>query len=168
MQQGLQCFVQRGSFAQLRLYNRPAILMLTDDSGASHQIVLSGLGDELARIELNGPRAVRIADLSRYWFGDFLLLWRPGTSAPKPLSLGMRGDAVRQLRERLERLRGVKSAEPTSDLFDAQLGELVRDFQRTHRLTVDGIAGLQTLVVLNSASAEPHTPVLLASNEHGS
>jgi general secretion pathway protein A len=168
VQQGLQCFVQRGSLAQLRLYNRPAILMLTDDSGASHQIVLSGLGDELARIELNGSHAVRIADLTRYWFGDFLLLWRPGIAAPKPLSLGMRGDDVRQLRERLERLRGVKLSEPESDLFDAQLGELVRDFQRAHRLTVDGIAGLQTLVVLNGASAEPHTPVLLASDVHGS
>ncbi len=168
VQQGLQCFVQRGSLAQLRLYNRPAILMLTDDSGAPRQIVLSGLGDELARIELNGSHAVRIADLTRYWFGDFVLLWRPGISPPKPLSLGMRGDDVRQLRERLERLRGVKSSEPASDLFDAQLGELVRDFQRTHRLTVDGIAGLQTLVVLNSASAEPHTPLLLASDVHGS
>ncbi len=168
VQQGLQCFVQRGSLAQLRLYNRPAILMLTDDSGEPRQVVLSELGDELAQIELNGSHAVRIADLTRYWFGDFLLLWRPGISAPKALSLGMRGADVRQLRERLERLRGVKSPEPASDLFDAQLGELVRDFQRTHRLTVDGIAGLQTLVVLNSASAEPHTPLLLASDVHGS
>jgi general secretion pathway protein A len=168
VQQGLQCFVQRGSLAQLRLYNRPAILMLNDDAGMPHQVVLSGLGNELARIDLGGPHAVRIGDLSRYWFGDFVLLWRPETHPPKALSLGMRGDDVRQLRERLERLRGVKSTEPASDLFDAQLGQLVRDFQRTHRLEVDGIAGLQTLVVLNSATAEPHTPLLLASNLRGS
>ncbi len=168
LQQGLQCFVQRGSLAQLRLYNRPAILMLNDDAGMPHQVVLSALGDELARIDLDGPHAVRISDLSRYWFGDFVLLWRPTTHPPKALSIGMRGDDVRQLRERLERLSGVKSAEPASDLFDAQLGQLVREFQRAHRLDVDGIAGLETLVVLNSATAEPHTPVLLASNLHGS
>ncbi len=167
-QQGLQCFIRRGSLAELRLYNRPAILMLSDDAGKPHQVVLSGLGDELARIDLDGPHAVRIADLSRYWFGDFVLLWRPSTLPPKALSLGMRGDDVRQLRERLERLRGLKSSEPASDLFDAELGQLVRDFQRSHRLEVDGIAGLQTLVVLNSATAEPHTPLLLASNLHGS
>ncbi len=167
-QQGLQCFIRRGSLAELRVYNRPAILMLNDDAGMSHQVVLSGLGDELARIDLGGPHAVRIADLSRYWFGDFVLLWRPATLPPKALSLGMRGDDVRQLRERLERLQGVKSSEPASDLFDAQLGQLVRDFQRSHRLEVDGIAGLRTLLVLNSATAEPHTPVLLASNLHGS
>ncbi len=167
-QQGLQCFIRRGSLAELRVYNRPAILMLSDDAGMSHQVVLSGLGDELARIDLGGPHSVRIADLSRYWFGDFVLLWRPATLPPKALSFGMRGDDVRQLRERLERLQGVKSSEPASDLFDAELGQLVRNFQRSHRLEVDGIAGLRTLLVLNSATAEPHTPVLLASNLHGS
>ncbi len=41
--QGLHCLMQRGSLAQLRLLNRPAILMLSDDSGTSYQVVLRGL-----------------------------------------------------------------------------------------------------------------------------
>jgi general secretion pathway protein A len=167
-QQGLECFVQHGSLAQLRLYNRPAILMLDDDAGNSHQVVLSGLDDAQARVDLGGAHTVGLLELSRYWFGDFVLLWRPRTRPIKPLSLGMRGEEVRELREHLERLRGVKTSDPESDVFDAELGHLVREFQRTHRLAVDGVAGLQTLVVLNSATAEPHTPVLLASNVHGS
>jgi general secretion pathway protein A len=168
LQQGLECFVQHGSLAQLRLYNRPAILMLSDDSGASHQVVLSGLDDAQARVDLGGTHSVGLLDLSRYWFGDFVLLWRPTTHHLKPLSLGMRGAEVRELREHLERLRGVKPSAPASDLFDAELGQLVREFQRKHRLAVDGVAGVQTLVVLNSATAEPHTPVLFAANVHGS
>ncbi|MGH8149035.1 MAG: AAA family ATPase [Steroidobacteraceae bacterium] len=168
LQQGLQCFVQRGSLAQLRLYNRPAILMLRDGSGMPHQVVLSGLGDDLARVDLGGPHVVPIADLSRDWFGDFVLLWRPSSQPLKPLSMGMRGEDVRELREHLERLQGIKSTPPTSDLFDAALGLLVRNFQRSHRLVVDGIAGVQTLVVLNGAAPGPHSPVLLASNTHGS
>ncbi len=168
LQQGLECFVRKGSLAQLRLYNRPAILVLNDDAGVSHQVVLSGLDDERARIDLGGSHAVPIAELSRYWFGDFVLLWRPETRHPKALSLGMRGDDVRQLREQLDRLKGIRSSEPQSDVFDAALAQLVREFQRTHRLAVDGVAGVQTLVVLNSATAEPHTPLLLAANVHGS
>jgi len=168
LQQGLECFVQKGSLAQLRLYNRPAILVLSDDAGASHQVVLSGLDDERARIDLGGAQAVPIAELSRYWFGDFVLLWRPQMLHPKPLSLGMRGEEVRQLRERLDRLKGTHVSDPDSDVFDAELAQLVREFQRTHRLVVDGVAGVQTLVVLNSATAEPHTPLLLAANVHGS
>src|SRR5262249_44904035 len=105
-QQGLECFVQRGSLAQLRLYNRPAILMLNDDAGAAHQVVLSALDDEQARVDLGGIRKIGIGELSRYWFGDFVLLWRPDTHTLKPLSLGMRGEDVRQLRLSLERIAG--------------------------------------------------------------
>ncbi|MGH8260873.1 MAG: ExeA family protein, partial [Steroidobacteraceae bacterium] len=121
LQQGLECFVQKGSLAQLRLYNRPAILMLSDDAGASHQVVLSRLDDERALIDLDGPHAIPIAELARYWYGDFVLLWRPETRHLKALSLGMRGDDVRQLRERLERLDGIQASGPSSDVFDAGL-----------------------------------------------
>ena len=38
-----------------------------------------------------------IGELSRYWFGDFVMLWRPATENVKPLSVGMRGADVRWL-----------------------------------------------------------------------
>lgn len=37
---------------------------------------------------------------------------------------------------------------------------MVRDFQRSHRLVVDGIAGVQTQLVLDSAIGVPGTPTL--------
>jgi general secretion pathway protein A len=162
--------VQRGSFAQLRIYNRPAILLLSDDLGVSHQVVLSGLTDERARIVLGDTaQEIGIAELSRYWFGDFVLLWKPGVRAVKPLSFGMRGEEVRRLRENLQQLQGVDSKQPVSDLYDAELSTLVRDFQRQHRLQVDGVAGLQTLVVLNSATAGAESPLLQSpAPAHGS
>ena len=168
-QQGLECLVQRGSFGQLRVYNRPAILMLSDDAGTKHQVVLAGLDDEHARIDLAGQtQQVGIGELSRYWFGDFVMLWRPGTQKVKPLSLGMRGDEVRWLRESLERLQGVTAGQPVSDVFDTELSHLVMDFQRQHRLAVDGIAGVQTQIVLASAVAAPDSPLLSANATHGS
>jgi len=168
-QQGLECLVQRGSFGQLRVYNRPAILMLNDDAGSKHQVVLAGLDDEHARIDLAGQtREVGIGELSRYWFGDFVMLWRPGTQKVKPLSVGMRGDEVRWVRESLERLQGVTAGQSVSDVFDTELSHLVMDFQREHRLAVDGIAGIQTQIVLASAVAAPDSPLLSATATHGS
>jgi len=168
-QQGMECLVQRGSFGQLRMYNRPAILLLNDDVGAKHQVVLAALDDEHARINLAGAmHAVGIGELSRYWFGDFVLLWRPGTQKVKPLSVGMRGDEVRWLRESLERLQGVTAGQAVSDVFDAELSQLVMEFQRQHRLAVDGIAGIQTQIVLASAVAGPDSPLLSATAPHGS
>ena len=43
----------------------------------------------------------------------------------------------------------------------------VQNFQREHRLTVDGIAGLETQVVLDTALADPGSPLLTHSAPHG-
>ena len=161
--------IERGSFGQLRLYNRPAILMLSDGAGTSHEVVLTALDDEQARIELGGTRSVGLGELSHFWLGDFVMLWRPASSPVKALSAGMRGAEVRWLRRSLQRLHGVADNAPVSDLFDAELGALVRDFQRRHQLAVDGIAGVRTQIAVAGALGAPDTPLLSAvdTDHHG-
>ncbi|MDH5177918.1 MAG: AAA family ATPase, partial [Gammaproteobacteria bacterium] len=133
--QGLECLFQKGSWAQLRTLNRPAVLTLTDDVGGTHQVVLVALDDDAATIELGGVRqAMPIATISRYWFGDFLLLWRPPLAVAKALGPGMRGAEVRWLRENMRAAQGLPEARPASDFYDEDLTRLVQDFQRTHRL----------------------------------
>jgi general secretion pathway protein A len=163
----LECLAARGSYGQLRLYNHPAILMLSDSGGSSHQVVLTGLDDEHARIDLGGPHAVGLGELSHYWLGDFVMLWRPASSPVKALSAGMRGAEVRWLRQSLEHLAHVESGTPVSDVFDAQLTGLVREFQRQHQLSVDGIAGRETQIALAGAVAGPGVPLLSAADTHG-
>jgi general secretion pathway protein A len=166
--QGLECLIQRGSFGQLRQFNRPAILMLSDAEGNAHQVVLTSLADEHGKVVLGGQkREVSIGELSRYWFGDFVMLWRPATEKVKPLSVGMRGADVRWLRESLQRLNGGAVDTPASDVFDAELSRQVMEFQRRHQLTVDGIAGVQTQVVLAGAIASPDSPLLREDPAHG-
>jgi general secretion pathway protein A len=161
MSQGLRCLVQRGSFAQLRLLNRPAILMLSDDSGAAFQVVLRGLHEDSARLQIGAQTAtVSVAELARYWFGDFVLLWRPQTKDVRDLSQGMHGALVRHLREQLGRWRGTDSSDAASDAFDGDLMQLVEQFQRANRLTVDGVAGIETQVALDAALATPDSPLL--------
>src|SRR5436305_321867 len=165
MRQGLECVTERGSFGQLRQYNRPAILLLNDGAGASHEVVLTALDDEQGRIELGGPRTVRLGELSRYWLGDFIMLWRPASSPVKALSAGMPGAEVRWLRRSLQRLHGVGADAPASEVFDAELTGWVRDFQRQHQLAVDGIAGVRTQIALASALGGSDTPLLSAAAE---
>jgi general secretion pathway protein A len=166
-QQHLECIDERGSFGQLRLYNHPAILMLDDSSGTSHQVVLTRLDGEHAQLQLGGPHTVGLGELSRYWLGDFVMLWQPATSPVKPLSAGMHGADVRWLRQSLEQLAHVHPSGPVSDVFDAELAGLVRDFQRQHQLAVDGIAGVQTQIALAAAVAGPKVPLLLADTHGG-
>jgi len=164
--QGLECVAERGSFGQLRLYNHPAILLLHDRTGTDHQVVLTALDDEQARIELGGPQRVSLGELSHYWLGDFVMLWRPANSPVKSLSAGMRGAGVRWLRQSLQRLHGVHDDAPVSDVFDTELTSEVRDFQREHQLTVDGIAGVETQIALASAIGASEAPLLYAADLH--
>jgi general secretion pathway protein A len=160
---GLSCVWQRGSLAQLKLINRPAILTLIDTDGAPHQVVLTGLDGAAAQILIGAQEArVPVAELADYWFGEFLVLWRPQNGELRPLRAGMRGDDVRWLRQGLEHLHGLPASSETGDIFDAELERMVEDFQRSRRLAVDGVAGLQTLLVLDSALGAPGTPTLAA------
>jgi len=166
--QGLECMFQKGSWAQLRALNRPAILTLTDDLGRSHQVVLSRLDDEHATIDLGGAsRDVPVTAASRYWFGDFLLLWRPPLAVVKALTPGMRGADVRWLRDSLRATQGLPIAPPGNDVYDDELTRLVQDFQRQHRLAVDGIAGVQTQIALDTALNATDSPTILAPAAEG-
>jgi general secretion pathway protein A len=161
--QGLECLFQKGSWAQLRALNRPAVLTLTDDLGRNHQVVLTGLDDERARIDLGGEqREVSISAVSRYWFGDFLLLWRPPLAVVKALAPGMRGDDIRWLRDGLRAAQGLPAAPPGNDVYDDELVQLVQEFQRQHRLAVDGIAGVQTQIALDTALNATGSPTIVA------
>jgi general secretion pathway protein A len=159
--QGLRCLMQRGSLAQLRMLNRPAILMLSDDAGTASQVVLRALGKDTAQVQIGSQTAsVSVAELTRYWFGDFVLLWHPGNQDVRDLSAGMRGAPVRRLREQLNRWSGAGSSASTSDEFDGSLVKLVEQFQRANRLAVDGIAGIETQVALDAVLATPDSPLL--------
>jgi general secretion pathway protein A len=161
--QGLECVTLRGSLAQLHDLGRPVILMLSDTSGKPLQVVLTGIGDDDVQLQI-GARSVRasIAELSRYWFGDYVLLWHPAVPVVTELRIGTRGPAVRQLHAQLLQWRGADPADRPGTLYDAALKQLVEEFQREHHLAVDGIAGMETQLSLDAAVAAPGTPVLAA------
>jgi general secretion pathway protein A len=165
---GLACLDQRGSWAQVKTLNRPAILTLTDDRGQRHRVVLSSLDDKTATLNLGEHNEkVSIDDLSRDWFGDFTVVWKPKTSRTRLLSLGMQGDEVRWLRRSLNALAGGASDPEHADVYDQELAIAVQNFQREHRLNVDGIAGVQTQVVLDTVLADPNSPLLVSNALRG-
>jgi general secretion pathway protein A len=165
---GLACLDQRGSWAQVRVLNRPAILTLSDDQGGRHRVVLRNLDGNTATLVL-GERDVRVPldQLSGVWFGEFTVVWKPKTQRPRDLSVGMSGDQVRWLRRSLAALHGASSDPDRGDTYDQDLATAVQNFQREHRLNVDGIAGIQTQVVLDTALAEPGSPLLLPAAPRG-
>ena len=165
---GLSCLEQRGSWAQVRALNRPAILTLTDGHGQRHRVVLSALDNQFATLNLGEhDERVPLDEISRDWFGEFTVIWKPKTAHVRPLSVGMHGDEVRWLRRSLSALQGAASDPEHGDVYDQELESAVQNFQREHRLNVDGIAGIQTQVMLDTALAEPGSPLLLPNAPRG-
>jgi general secretion pathway protein A len=162
---GLHCLFQRGSLAQVRSLDRPVILSLRDDHGGQHQLVLSSLDDAGATLSI-GPDTyvVALERLSRYWFGDYLLLWRPQFERVKQFMPGMRDRDVRWLRESLATIQGEPIVPMDSDLFDRDLEARVRDYQRDRRLTVDGLVGYQTQIAINNDLDARGSPRLARAN----
>ena len=161
---GLACLYQRGSWTGLKQMDRPAVLTLVDDDGDSHEVVLTAVFEDSAELSFGGVRVThRASDITRSWFGEFMLLWRPPTGSSVSLGPGSRGSAVAWLRNSLAAIDGrYATANPRSDVFDAELEQVVRTFQRDHRLDVDGLAGQQTQIIINSLLAVEGTPRLSA------
>lgn len=165
----LRCWFQRGSVTYLRSLDRPAILNLIGEDGEQYQVVLQHMDADTASLAF-GTQTVRtsLTDLSRYWFGDSLMLWRPGALQGEDLAPGMEGEGVRWLRASLERIGGDSESgsvpDAGSSFFDSGLETRVRDYQRQRRLSVDGIAGAQTQIAINTDLDIPGTPSLSRAN----
>jgi general secretion pathway protein A len=160
---GLACLYQRGSWNGLRQLNRPAVLTVVDDAGNSHDLVLIAInGDGSAELSIGGVRVTHpVSEISDIWFGQFMLLWRPPGGAPVSLSPGSRGVEVVWLRQSLANIDDSYISDAIdSDEYDSNLQNIVRQFQRDNRLNIDGLAGQQTIILVNSLLGADGTPRL--------
>ncbi|MDX1403524.1 MAG: AAA family ATPase [Woeseiaceae bacterium] len=167
--QGFSCYFQRGSWNGIRQLDRPVVLTLTDSSGATHQPVLVGLGDDDVELLIGGERMrFPLADVSQLWFGQFMLVWRPPGGRSVAIRPGTQGDNVRWLRQSLAAIDSdYRPQDPDSDYFDAGLQEQLKTFQRQNRLEADGLAGQKTQIIINSMLAVDDTPRLSSPPDQG-
>ena len=162
-EQGLRClFQRRGTLGELRRVNWPTILSLVTADGVEHPVVVTALGYDRVRILANGATyELPLAELSYYWFGDHLLLWRPGDAPARDLSPGVADVGVRWLRQTLAKLDGGPEPLEASTTYDDALEQRVRAYQRAHQLTVDGIVGARTQIAMLAELDLPDTPSLV-------
>ncbi|MEK7207361.1 MAG: AAA family ATPase [Pseudomonadota bacterium] len=159
---GLHCVYKTGTWNNLREYNRPAVIELVDTNGNKHHVLVSLLKEDTASLQLGGQaHDFPTSELGHYWFGKFLLLWKPQMPEQGDLRLGSRGEAVVWLRDALARYRGEALSAQPKDRFDEALEMELMDFQSNQRLAPDGIAGRITLTKLQAYSLDK-APTLLA------
>lgn len=161
---GLRCLHDRGNWTALRHYGRPAILELIDQDRQLHDVVAVGLNDEEVTLDFSGlemrlPRR----QVEPFWYGDFVLLWRPPPLRSMLVRPGSAGPDVLWLRERLRQIDGADggaSGRDRSPVFDEGLRKRVLEFQRARALEADGMVGEKTLIQLTAAGNSPVGPLL--------
>lgn len=162
---GFSCLHARSSWSALRQLNRPAVLAIVDDAGDTHHVVLTSLDGNRVQISIGGVTVEHPSQVVEdMWFGDFLLLWRPPNGIAISLQPGVRSANVVWLRKSLLTIDERYRAEPIdSDYYDEALAARVREFQRDQRLEVDGLAGQQTQIIVNTMLETDNTPRLMTS-----
>jgi len=160
-QVGLRCIFSTGTWNNLRNFNRPAVIELLDVQGDRHHVVVDRMiGDEVLLNFGGQTHGFAISEVDRYWYGKYLLVWRPPSLARDTLRRGARGETVLWLRDVLARYEGNKVPSQASDLFDEELEIQLKEFQRQHQLVADGIVGQFTLMQLNNYNQDHTAPVL--------
>jgi len=128
-------------------------------------VVLAGLDDKAAILALGDSEyRVDADELSDYWFGEYLLVWRPETGAVKSYFPGMRDPDIPWIRSSLSAIQGEPVSPMDSDLFDDTLEQRVRQYQRDRRLNVDGLVGQQTQIAMNTDLGALDRPRLVRAN----
>lgn len=169
LEAGLRCVINTGNWSHLRNYNRPAVIELQDERGQRHHIVVSMLDEENVSLLLgNKEYTFSIAEVDKYWYGKYLLMWRPPEANVDKLKPGESGAAVVWLRQALAWYKGEAKNKSASDYYDVSLASEVRDFQREHKLVVDGVVGQFTFMALNQYQPNAKPPLLSKNNSRHS
>lgn len=159
---GLRCLHSKGTWNNLRRYNRPSVIELQDSSGRWHHLLLNGISGNSVSLSC-GDNSIQapIAQADKYWLGEFLLLWQPPGKRHQ-LTLGDRGPDVALIQKQLMALNNDVSADAliVSSTYDATFQQQVKAFQKKYSLSPDGIAGKDTLILLNTLTGNPSIPQL--------
>lgn len=162
---GLRCERERGRLSNVRYFDRPVLLRVSDRNGQPRYVALGSLDLEYATLDLeSGVERVPVAGLESVWTGDYTVLWRPPPTGAPLIGPGASTDSIQWLRRLVAQVPDSGLAYVDSGRFDGTLAEALKDFQRSRGLAPDGIAGPRTLIQLHNVAGTPGIPRLMPSS----
>jgi len=160
-QLGLSCWRSKGTWNNLRVVNRPAIIELVDSGNNRYYVVVTSIIDNQVNLSFAGKAySFLTVEVDPYWYGSFVVLWRQPPVDMETIYLGVRGSAALWLKQTLNKVDGLPSPDDLDNIFDKTLELRVKAFQRERYLNDDGLVGKQTMINLNTALNDPTIPLL--------
>lgn len=135
-------------------FNRPTNLLIEDSEGHRSWLTLHTVNGDRVEVEsINGRRWIEKDWLLALWSREYQILWQAPPGYRRPLKLGDSGADVDWLTERIAFVYQDPTIKQVK-VFDLYLQDMLMDFQQRHGLKADGIAGMNTLIQLNSSTTE--------------
>ena len=159
----LRCIFGKASWDDIRHHNRPAVIEILNPEGKRKQVVVLALQGNQVSLNVGGEVITTAMDeVDPYWYGNYLLLWRPPPAGSDVLKQGLIGSDVAWLRDQLDRIEGkpISTDKKKKLSFDPTLKWRVMEFQRIRGLNVDGVVGRETMIEINTAVNDRSTPLL--------
>lgn len=157
---GLKIVRLPGDLVNLRKFNLPMMVPLTEEQGGRYLAILGQTDQGLWSVApaYQGRDTLSSAELKQLDIRMALIPWIDFASIGYVAVPGASGENVRRLQFLLG-LTGCTDA-PTSGRFDPTSIECVKSFQRDHGLVVDGLVGPRTLILLYRAAGAYKMPRL--------
>lgn len=159
----LACIFGKAGWEEIRTYNRPVVLELINKAGKRKQVVVLAMYGKQVSLNIGGRVVtIPIDAVDPFWYGNYLLLWRPPPTGSILLKEGLISADVGWLRDQLDKLDGKSITETGKKKleFDPNLKWRVMEFQRIRGLIVDGVVGRETMIDLSTAVNDRSTPLL--------
>lgn len=157
-----------GAFPLLSLLDLPAILELT--TPVRHEprfALLLNITEDRCRLLLDREYEAPLQTLTQHWLGKAHVFWKDFENVGAPLALGSVGQQVRRLYTLLAQTPEINarlSPEARRDTYSKQTEEIVARFQKSRRLTPDGVVGPQTMISLYNTVPSYRRPSLSMVN----
>lgn len=154
----LRCYKSNAGLAELRLLDRPAILILRDDADKPFYALLTALDSSSASLRIgSATQRFNLSALGRRFRGEFMTFWRTPPGYRENIGIGDRGTHIDWLATQLALKNGARHISANQP-FDQALARSVRDFQAARGLKADGAPGPRTFMSLNvdAGVGEPH------------
>ena len=160
---GFRIEARRANIGSLKLLDMPCLIQLSEgDQSSPKHCVLVGVDGDVFKIAdpASGLLSLQETDVDKRWTQRAMYILPDLAGLRRTLRVGERGQDVVALRARLFNLGLL--GESSSDMFDAECAQAVREFQLLSGLVPDGIAGWRTLVVLTRETMVNKAPRLSA------
>lgn len=149
------CDTKKGRLVDLIKQQTPVVLLLSYNHEELYAVLYAASKDQVEI--LVGQQRIQMSSsmLQSLWRGEYYAIWK--SELRETLKKSQRSEKVRILERKLSIVLGEPSLD--SPYFDSNVEQKVKTFQRWQNMSVDGIAGKQTLQRLELL-AQPDAPKL--------